>query len=396
MTDDLSKDLEAAYQKGDKIPADWRPYTEQVDQIGKAIVRLPRPNATEHDLLVSAGFDPEVWRIDGPINARKWMAYDGRWLHYFKFSVVQGESAQAREVHIDELTKLIRRRARPAKARAYSAKDAWAYVASDWQIGKAEGGQGTPETVDRVLQSVELAVAQVRDLRRIGRQMPTGAIIGLGDLVEGCTGFYPAQEFTTDATRRDQNRITRELLTHAIDNLSPLFDEFTIASVGGNHGENRRDGRAFTTPGDNDDLAVFEAVREAFTRGGEEFAWIIPQEELSIGFELGGVPIGATHGHLFGNGATPAKKAHEWWIRQAFGEQAVQHARILLSGHLHHFMVVTYGGKTHIQVGAMDPGSAWFRQLRGEESPAGALTLRFDAEVPSGYDDLRILTPRAA
>jgi predicted phosphodiesterase len=393
---ELSKDLEAAYQAADRVPKGWEPYSEQIDQIGSAVVRLPRPDFTHHDLLVGAGFDPAEWQISGPIQARKWMAYDGRWLHYFKFEVVQGESDELRDLHVEELTKAIRRRTKAGKIET-GGKDAWAYVASDWQVGKREGSDGTPQTVDRVLHSLELAVAQVRDLRRVGRKMPTGAVIGLGDLVEGCTGFYPAQEFLVDATRREQNRIARELITHAVDTLSPLFDEFLVATVGGNHGENRRDGRAFTTPGDNDDLAAFEAVREAFTRAGhDEIDWEIPEDELSIGFMLGGVQIGATHGHLFKTGQTAQKKALEWWKGQDFGFQATRDARILLSGHFHHFSLVTYGTRTAIQAPAMDPGSAWYRQSTGEESPAGVLTLRLDSEEPAGYDDLRILSPYGA
>jgi predicted phosphodiesterase len=391
---DLAKDLEAAYRSADKVPKGWEPYTEQVDQIGSAIVRLPSPAASEHDLLIGAGFDPELWRIVGPIQARKWMAYDGRWLHYFKFSVEQGETEEAVRSHIEDLVKHIRKR-RPAVLRELGGTDAWAFVAADWQIGKQEAGDGTDQTVERVLQAVDMAKQQVKDLRRIGRQMPTGALLGLGDLVEGCDGFYPSQTWMVDRTRRDQGRITRELIRHVIDSLSPLFDDFLIATVAGNHGEHRKDGKAFTTPADNDDVAAFEAVKEAYDRAGDYgLRWVIPQEELSIAVELGGTLVGMTHGHLFRRGATVQAKAHEFWKSQDFGMQALRDTQILLSGHFHHWSSVTYGSRTAMQAPAMDPGSSWFRQASGEDSPAGVLTMRLDSGEPLGFDDIRILSPR--
>lgn len=391
----LSNDLEQATKATEKAPPGWEPYAEEAGTIGSAIVRLPRPNATKHDLLIGAGFDPEQWQIKGEINTRRWMRYDQEWLYYYKFSVVEGESAESVGAHVDDLAKHIRRR-RPAAKPTYTDTDAFAIVAADWQIGKAEGGQGTDQTVDRVLESIDMAKQRVKDLRRIGRQMPTGALLGLGDLVEGCIGFYPAQQFNVDRTRREQGRITRELVAHAVDELSPLFDRWVTASVAGNHGENRSDGKSFTNPGDNDDVAAFEAVKEAFDRAGHtELEWIIPDEELSLQVELGGVRVGMTHGHMFRTGATAQKKAVEWWKNQEFGLQPVAGSDVLLSGHFHHFSAVTYGCRTAIQAPAMDPGSQWFRFGSGEETPAGTLTLRFDVNEALRYSDLQILSPRA-
>ena len=393
---ELSKDLSNAVSAADKPPAGWEPYAEEAGSIGSAIVRLPRPNATKRDLLIPAGLDPEQWQIKGDINTRRWMRYDQEWLYYYKFDVTEGESAEGVQAHIDDLAKHIRKRNRSAFRPTYTDNDAFAIVAADWQIGKAEGGQGTDQTVDRVLAGIDMAKQRVKDLRRIGRQMPVGALLGLGDLVEGCIGFYPAQQFNVDRTRREQGRITRELIAHAIDELHPLFDVFHAATVAGNHGENRSDGKSFTNPGDNDDVAAFEAVAEAFTRARDEgILWHIPDEELSLQLELGGVRVGMTHGHMFRTGQTAQKKAVEWWKNQEFGLQPVAGSDILLSGHFHHFSAVTYGCRTAIQAPAMDPGSQWFRFGSGEETPAGMLTLRFDANEALRYSDLQILSPRA-
>lgn len=379
-----------------KTPAGWEPFSEFSESIGSAIVRLPTPGATARDLLISAGFDPAEWQIAGPINTRRWMRYDQEWLYYYKFDVVAGESPEAVTEHVDDLVKRIRRR-RKTNEKETGGSDAFAFFASDWQNGKAEGGDGTPQTVERVLSSIEQAVARVKELRRQGRMMPTLLFAGLGDLGEGTCGFYPGQQFLIDRTRREQGRINRELITEGLDALTPLFDNTIVAAVGGNHGENRSiSGKRITSDGDNDDCAYFEAVREAFDRAGDNnIDWHIMDDELSMRVDAGGVPIGLTHGHLFERsaGGTPAAKAKTWWTGQEFGFNAVRGTRVLVSAHFHHFLCSCIGSRTHFQTPAMDPGSKWYRETRGEDSPPGTLTMRFDADSPLGWDDLTILQP---
>lgn len=388
----MSDDLNQAANSTIVVPKGWEPYTEHTDQVGNAIVKLPSPDASEHDLLITAGFNPAEWQIGGPINTRKWMRYDGEWLYYYKFNVIAGESPQVRQEHIDELVKRIRRR-RPRTQAQSTGTDAWAYFASDWQLGKREGAIGTDQTAERVAESFDLAAARVKELRRMGRKMPGGALIGLGDIIEGCHGNYPNQTYVADRTRRDQCKLARELLTYGIDTLAPLFDYFTVASVGGNHGEHRNDGRLITDDSDNDDVAIFEALQEAYERGGQVLDWVLPYDELSIALTLGGVDVGFTHGHKFGKGSTAQQKAVEWFKGQDFGMQTVRGCQVLVSAHFHHFLATQYGRRFLYQTPAMDPGSKWHTDKTGEDSGPGVLTMRFDSAHPFGHDDLSILTP---
>lgn len=398
MTNDekLAADLDKAADTR-SVPKGWEPYAEEAGRVGSAIVRLPRPGATERDLLIGAGFDPDCWQIQGTINTRRWMRYDQEWLFYYKFDVVQGESPEVVEEHIEDLVKHIRRR-RPARRLLAPGDDAWVYVGADWQIGKAVGDRGTSWTVDGILETIDLAKAEIKDMRRNGYSMPTGLFAGTGDLGEGTCGFYPNQPFLIDRNRRDQNKIVRELITHTIDELGPLFDVFHIATVGGNHGENRNDGKKVTDDGDNDDVAQFESVRESFDRaalygGPTNLVWTIPNDELSIALNLGGVDLGFAHGHQFGGGGTVQKKAYEWWKSQDFGFQAVRGTQILTTSHFHHNSEVSYGRRTHLQTPAMDPGSEWYTNRSGEDSPRGTLAYRVSADEPLGFSHKRILAP---
>lgn len=382
-----------------KAPPGWEPYTEWTGSIGKAITYLPTPDNTHRDLLVTAGFNPDEWQIKGPVNTRKWMApvkdSDPTWMYYYKFDVVAGESPEIVQEHIDDLVKHIRKSRKKTKPAAPQGTDAFAYFASDWQIGKNEGGDGTEQTIDRVLKSYDMAYERVKELRKSGRKIPELLFAGLGDIGEGTCGFYPGQQFLIDRTRREQGRISRELITQGLDYLTPLFDKTTVAVVGGNHGENRSfKGERITSDGDNDDCAVFEAVQEAFERAGDNnIDWQIMGDELSMVAKIGGVRLGLTHGHLFQKGSTPQQKAVEWWKGQEFGWQPVAGSRILVSAHFHHFSAVTHGPRTHFQTPAMDPGSKWVRQMIGSDTPPGVLTMRLDGSTTLGWDDLTVLSP---
>ena len=374
-------------------PRGWEPYTEYTDQIGEAIVRIPKPNATERDLLITAGFDPDSWKISGPIRSSKWMVANGDWRYAYRFGVVAGESEDVVQEHIDDLIAHIRNRPNRPQPPTPTQEDAFVFFASDWQIGKSEGSVGTDDTVRRVLEGIDKTVDRIKELRTLGRSLSEGAFIGMGDIVEGCTGNYPGQAFLVDRNRRDQNKIARELIYYGIDQLSPHFQKFTVAAVHGNHGEHRESGRKITDDADNEDTAVFEAVKEAYDRTGHEFTWILPQDEMSIALTLGEVPIGITHGHIFRKGSTAQQKALNWWQGQDFGFQPVRGSQILISAHFHHYLCTEVGSRTMFQCPAADPGSKWFRDGSGEDAPPGFLTMRLSRDEQMGYSDVAVLRP---
>lgn len=389
------------YTRKPAVPKGWEPYSEWSDKIGSAIIYLPRPNATERDLLIESGFDPDCWRIkDGKVNTRKWMAYDQRWLYYYKFDVEAGESEESKWVHVEDLVKRIRQRASKGRNHGFShlSQGWYVFVMSDWQIGKREGGRGTEDTVQRYKDCLAQAYEDVIRLRKGGAQIDNILILSVGDLVEGCGDHYDMQQFSVDADRRTQNRIVRELFTETILTFSKIFDKIKIAVIGGNHGENRKEGKAYTTFADNDDVGSPEAVMEAFRLAGglwdERIEWHIPDEDLSMVVDVDGVKIGIVHGHQFRGGANALKKAEDWWRANDFGLQAVREAQILVSGHFHHLNItnVTHG-RTWMQAPTIDPGSKWYTDTSGVTAIPGVLTFVATPDSPYGYDHLRVLHP---
>jgi hypothetical protein len=322
------------------------------------------------------------------------MRYDGEWLHYFKFDVEVGvESGEDVKADVDALVKMLEKRKTPKQQQSTGFGGTHLMLLSDWQIGKNEGG-GTERTVDRIVEAIDASVRRVKDLRKIGRGLVDGAIVGTGDLFEGTCGFYANQGYLIDCNRREQSRLVRRLIAYAIDEHAPLFDQLHVATVGGNHGENREGGKKVTDDADNDDVTAFECVKEAFDRAGhvDNLEWTIPDDELSILLELSGVPVGFTHGNLFSGGGKLAQaKALNWWQGQTFGLQPVAPAKILVSSHFHHYSCIDHGGRIHFQTPAMDGGSKWYRDMTGADSVPGMLTMTISDDVSMGFDDVAIL-----
>ncbi len=104
--------------------------------------------------------------------------------------------------------------------------------------------------------------------------------------------------------------------------------------------------------------------------------------------DICGTPVGFTHGHIAGGSGNPQAKLRTWWSNQTFGNQPIGNAKILFSGHYHHFSVVEYGDKIHIQCPSMESISEWWADFKGEVSRPGTVTCIIDA---NGYSDLLML-----
>lgn len=255
---------------------------------------------------------------------------------------------------------------------------------ADWQVGKREGG-GTKALIARVRCCLE------RLVHRILETHPSELVLaGMGDLFEGCGDHYPMGTWTIDATRRMQGRVIRRLLLEIIKRVAPLVPKVTVMCVGGNHGENRRNGKAFTTFGDNDDVAVFEQVMEICreNRALDHVEWIIPDQELTATVDICGTPVGITHGQVCQSYA----KVRAWWAKMSLQERPVGRCKILVSAHWHHLIVQQIGLKTWFQSPPNDGGSQWWEERGGEKTMPGILTVLIGKSLgPAEWDGVKIV-----
>ncbi len=365
-------------------------------QTGEIVARfdeaMPDDAVTKRlgEFLAEWGFDPDQFVIeDDRIEIRTWDAIisrgETRRFYYYKARIRRRPKRENLERLVAEI-----RRHRPVKRPGTGGE--WTYVVAlaDWQLGKADEG-GTERVVQRVLAGIDAVVADLRQARKDGWRIGRLVAAGLGDLVEGCTGQYPAQEWSVELDRRTQVKVARRLLLKALQTWVPLVDETTVVCVPGNHGENRQRGRAFTTPGDNDDVAVFEQVMEILAANPERYGhieWHIPGDDLTVTVDLDGLVVGFAHGHQARGGGAGLQhtKLWNWWKNQAHGRSLIGDADVLVTGHYHYLAVTENGARTHIQAPSLD-ASDWYRESYGYGTRRGVLTF---LAGPEGWQRLRI------
>lgn len=345
-------------------------------------------------LLNELGYDPDLYEIIEPVKISAWDSQfeDGaRRMYSYKAGIRAKQKTQYRDDDYKDLVAQIKKH-RPMKE--LDGGDAVFVInLSDWQLGKADG-DGTHGTVKRLLNRFDLIVDRINELKRSGRKIQKIIIAGIGDLEEGCDGHYPSQTFTVQLNRRQQIRLLRRLLTQIITRVAKMAPEVEVFAVPGNHGENRKDNKAFTTRGDNDDVAVFEMVAEILSANPSAYGHVkffLPEDEVYMIAEAAGKRIGFFHGHITPNGSDPQKKIREWWKNQAFSKNSIGFVDILITGHYHHFSVIEYDNDAvHMQCPAEDGGSEWYSDLTGLDSRPGTLTFLIDRSGKP-YRDLEVL-----
>lgn len=399
----LSDAVARAARRPAPSPAGWEPgiaWDGREGQITTGPLEDEPDPALWAELVADWALDPSTTEIvPGSIQVRGWDANVGggeiRRLRYYR-ATIRSRSASDDRADVEALCRAaVASRRRPRRIPQDGDDEVSLVVPlSDWQIGKGEGG-GSPAAVERISAGIDGMAEKVAAMRRRGRAPSAIYLLGMGDTVEQCDGHYAQQTFSVDLDRREQRRVARRLWLRAVDVATGLAPRVVIAGVPGNHGENRRDGKSFTTWTDNDDLAVIEDVAEIAAASPERYGGVsaVLARDLTLVLAISGVVVGLAHGHQFGRGAGHAAgKAEKWWTGQIMGRQPVADADILITGHLHHLIVSESTGRTHIQCPAQDGGSYWWTAQTGAASPAGQLMLgvgrRYGAR---GWGDLEIV-----
>lgn len=240
---------------------------------------------------------------------------------------------------------------------------------ADWQIGKSGRRGGTKETLER------LAATRATLNGVYGDRKPERIVLlDVGDGIEGFeSGGDP--QFTNDLSLPDQLdayatevfKFVEQAANHA---------KTTVGITPSNHSAWRRGKQNLGKPTDDFGIYVHKQVKKISDTIDLDVEWVFPDEyDESLMIDVGGVGIGAVHGNQFGPG-----RAIDWWQGQAFGSQAITKADVLLTGHYHSFGAGVAGinpftGRERMWLGAptVDPGSDWYRAIRGRDSLPGVL-----------------------
>ena len=293
-------------------------------------------------------------------------------LYYFKAKIVSNKAYMPD----DDFKKLLNqaKKKKPTSSKKPTKHSKTFCIAlSDWQIGK----EGTEQTIERWMDSIPKIKDQIKTLRK-SETIDQLFIAGLGDIVEGCTGFYAQQEFTVELDYRQQQKVARRMAYTALKDLVPMFDKTVVSFIAGNHGEPRNSGKSFTTFSDNRDIMLGEELAEIFKEAPaykDKIDFIMP-DSLSITLDISDTVVTLVHGHQMRGGGNPQAKARTWLANQSLARSEIADSDLLLMGHYHFFSAYESDGKRLIlQAPSLDSGSEWFDNTIGGRNSAGVLTL---------------------
>lgn len=365
---DASRGRRNAHPKG------WEPVV--IGEQGGYITTAPQAeppkdwNAFLAELL-PAGMNPEDYEVEGTsVEMRAWDGNVGggelKRFYYFK-ARVRRKVAYSEGKDFDALLAAVKK-AKPKPVAQTDNERAYFIQITDLQAGQADG-DGVEGMVRRALQLPELVKDDLTALTKQGRPATSIFVPITGDLVEGVSGWYEMQTFSVTLDRREQVKLVRRLLTEILMSIASNGLPVHVAVVPGNHGENRQNGKAYTTLGDNDDVAVVEQIAEAFQLSGkfEHVTFSFPaKNRLSLTVEVCGWIVALTHGHLARAGSGTSGKLLNWFKTMAGIKDPVGDADVLFVGHYHHLILMQLiGDVILIMGGALCDASDWFQQSLG-------------------------------
>jgi hypothetical protein len=361
-------------RKKHKHPAGWEPGIT-LGKLGGTIITEPLEEIPSDwskilEQLLPEGFDVSLYEIDGDtIEVRAWDGNLGngeiKRFYYFKAKVKRKGIDTA--IDISDIVAEAKK-AKPKKVVSLDNERAYFIQITDLQAGQADG-DGIEGMVARALEIPQLVAQDLAGLKRAGTPATSIFVPITGDLVEGITGFYEMQTFSVSLDRREQTKLVRRLVSEILMSIASHGLPVHVAVVPGNHGENRQNGKAFTTLGDNDDVAVIEQIAEAFGLSGkfEHVSFSFPADNrVSLTVEVLGHVVGLTHGHIARSAGTPTAKLVNWYKTMAGIKDPIGDSEILFVGHYHHLILSqAIGDMLLIMGGALCDASDWFSQSLG-------------------------------
>lgn len=361
-------------RKGITHPAGWEPGLDT--ERGVIVTRSDSPAAPADwsailDELLPQGMDRDLFEIDGStVEVRAWDGNIGngeiKRFYYFKARVRRKQVLET-EINIDDIL-AVARKAKKVEPKTVTDERTYFVQITDLQAGQADG-DGVEGMVARALQIPQLVKDDLAQLKRSGQPVSSIFIPITGDLVEGITGWYEMQTFSVSLDRRDQVKLVRRLVTEILIEIASIGLPVHVAVVPGNHGENRQNGKAYTTLGDNDDVAVIEQIAEALklSEKFEHVTFSFPaKNRVSLTVEVLGWVVGLTHGHIARSAGTPAQKLLNWYKTMAGIKDPLGDSHLLFVGHYHHLILMQLiGDLLLVMGGALCDASDWFQQSAG-------------------------------
>jgi len=376
------ENLEAAQPiKRNSIPS---PVVEFDGSEGEAVTPGYAKETDNFDeFLRDAGIDPDGIDVIPPVRTSRWQQQkDGEliWLTSYRFRFRKKTAG----INLPLLLLEAGKKTKPKLPKVTNDK-ALIVCWSDLQVGKVDYRGDSESLIARVTRTADELIAMVKEEKP--KQL---FFLDTGDTVENFGNANAEQQFVTnDLSIMEQVDVATTLAWRTLRPLAELVPKVTYASVGSNHCQWRRNGKAIGKP--SDDWGIFigrQLARLAIESGADNIRFVEPQpheESLALDiFEDGYHILGLAHGHQ----ARRPDMMGTWWRQQAFGNQPIAAATLLVHGHWHHLRVTELGSTPHgtsrflIMAPTMDNGSNWFRIVSGEDSIPGLAVFYLEKDKP--------------
>lgn len=251
-------------------------------------------------------------------------------------------------------------------------------VWADVQVGKTGSRGGTPELIERVQEKKHALFQYINN-----NPVDEAFFLSVGDEVESFENT-PQQGFTNDLSFPDQLDLELTFELEMVRLLASSHSAVTVAGISSNHCRWRAGKATLGKP--NDDYGIYlkrqleKALRlnDAYDHVGFKYA---NEWDETMVVDVKGTQVGMAHGHQVNN----PNNIQKWWTEQAFGNQPLASADVLLTGHFHSFRAQPMGrsqrtGKSRwwLQAPTLDNGSDWYRNLRGDDSDPGLMVFLVD------------------
>lgn len=357
------------------VPEDWRPRMDIDSEKGGFLIGSPRPAGEEADatsILEEFGLNPTQWTVTS-LRQGKWQKFDGEYLESIRVNVIPATAAMSDEVDIAELIKDIKKWKPPKTVKKSTGGGAFLVVPSDQQLGKKANGQGSAQSVNRILSLTGKAVERFNALKKAGIA-PGIIVLALpGDHVEGNTSQNGRLQglAASDLGLTEQVRVARRLLLAQIKAFAPLVGRVIVPVINGNHDEVTR--QVAADPADGWNVEIAASVQDICAENPElshvEFRYPSSGHQ-TLTIDIDGCMLGLFHGHQ-----ASQNNVMKFLSGHAAGQTALGGADVWVSGHYHNFRTMDVGNRLWIQAPTTDPGSEWYRDRSGMESNPGLLTM---------------------
>lgn len=336
------------------------PYTARTDYDGRtgfiqtgALAEAPK---SYDEILELFGYDPKEVRIIGNPRISKWQTYDERWLSSYKFQL-----GPVIPHTVIDLMGVVNKH-KPHKPQLVTGTGVYNFQAGDQQLGKVNGTNGVMDdgvesTVERFLESIDVAVADYKRLRKVRNIGGINAMFP-GDCIEGIVSQRSMNMWRTSLTLTEQLRLFRRLLMYTVEQFAPLTDNMWLRVVNGNHDEATR--AQNTRPDDGFATEQAIAVADALEMNTKAFGHVVvevpPLDQGWMTVKSFDSIFTIAHGHQWRRG-----KAMDWIANQALHATNVSATHFLVHGHEHRWTIDTNGARTVICSPAYDAGSSWLQ-----------------------------------